>query len=237
MTLPIAFALDGYPIYGLTEPNGSAAIGLDALNGHDKLMKGATVDVYYQVRYQDNNEFTLSSINLTNNAVLSTATQERDQLFQSAGLTFTLLPSEKWASYCGYIWHRDRLEANFLRTSARRYENSWLFLSSNESEYLTDAHTGFIGSSYQFTKKMFGSLDYSVTAIGGELGSGEIEAALARDNEMDNITQQVGVSLTYEINPHCSIGTRYAYAVYDDAVNSRLDSGYHTIGVLATLSF
>lgn len=32
--LPIAYALDGYPVYGLTEPDGSEPRGLDALNGH-----------------------------------------------------------------------------------------------------------------------------------------------------------------------------------------------------------
>ena len=31
---PIAFALDGYPIYGLTEPDGSQPSGLDAFSGH-----------------------------------------------------------------------------------------------------------------------------------------------------------------------------------------------------------
>jgi phosphatidylethanolamine-binding protein (PEBP) family uncharacterized protein len=31
---PIAYALDGYPIYGYTEPDGSPVLGLDALNGH-----------------------------------------------------------------------------------------------------------------------------------------------------------------------------------------------------------
>lgn len=31
---PIAYALDGYPIYGLTEPDGSQPAGLDAFNGH-----------------------------------------------------------------------------------------------------------------------------------------------------------------------------------------------------------
>ncbi len=31
---PIAFALDGFPIYGLTEPDGSAVVGLDEYNGH-----------------------------------------------------------------------------------------------------------------------------------------------------------------------------------------------------------
>ncbi len=31
---PIAYALDGYPIYGLTEPDGSEAVGLDEYNGH-----------------------------------------------------------------------------------------------------------------------------------------------------------------------------------------------------------
>jgi hypothetical protein len=31
---PIAYALDGYPIYGLTEPDGSAPGKLDAFNGH-----------------------------------------------------------------------------------------------------------------------------------------------------------------------------------------------------------
>ncbi|GDY19780.1 hypothetical protein LBMAG56_11250 [Verrucomicrobiota bacterium] len=33
--LPIAYALDGYPIYGLTEPDGSAPTQLDRFNGHD----------------------------------------------------------------------------------------------------------------------------------------------------------------------------------------------------------
>jgi len=33
-TKPIGYALDGYPIYGLTEPDGSAPGGLDPFNGH-----------------------------------------------------------------------------------------------------------------------------------------------------------------------------------------------------------
>jgi phosphatidylethanolamine-binding protein (PEBP) family uncharacterized protein len=32
--LPIAYALDGYPIFGLTEPDGAEPKGLDALHGH-----------------------------------------------------------------------------------------------------------------------------------------------------------------------------------------------------------
>jgi hypothetical protein len=32
--LPIAYALDGYPIYGYEEPDGSKVVGLDAFNGH-----------------------------------------------------------------------------------------------------------------------------------------------------------------------------------------------------------
>jgi phosphatidylethanolamine-binding protein (PEBP) family uncharacterized protein len=32
--LPIAYALDGYAIYGLTEPDGSVPTGLDSINGH-----------------------------------------------------------------------------------------------------------------------------------------------------------------------------------------------------------
>lgn len=32
--LPIAYALDGYPIYGLTEPDGTQPQGLDPFNGH-----------------------------------------------------------------------------------------------------------------------------------------------------------------------------------------------------------
>lgn len=34
VALPVAFALDGYPVYGLTEPDGSAVTGLDSLKGH-----------------------------------------------------------------------------------------------------------------------------------------------------------------------------------------------------------
>ncbi|MGI8908132.1 MAG: YHYH protein [Candidatus Sumerlaeaceae bacterium] len=33
--LPIAYALDGFPIYGLTEPDGSAITKLDEFNGHE----------------------------------------------------------------------------------------------------------------------------------------------------------------------------------------------------------
>lgn len=33
--MPVAYALDGYPIYGLTEPDGSAVRNLDACHGHD----------------------------------------------------------------------------------------------------------------------------------------------------------------------------------------------------------
>lgn len=33
--LPIAYALDGYPIYGLTEPDGTTPVKLDSFNGHD----------------------------------------------------------------------------------------------------------------------------------------------------------------------------------------------------------
>lgn len=38
--LPIAYALDGYPIYGLTEPDGSAPAKLDAFNGHETALLG-----------------------------------------------------------------------------------------------------------------------------------------------------------------------------------------------------
>ena len=37
---PIAYALDGYPLYGLTEPDGSAPVKLDAFNGHETLALG-----------------------------------------------------------------------------------------------------------------------------------------------------------------------------------------------------
>lgn len=37
---PIAYALDGYAIYGLTEPDGSAPSGLDAFDGHTTLGLG-----------------------------------------------------------------------------------------------------------------------------------------------------------------------------------------------------
>jgi hypothetical protein len=38
--LPVAYALDGYPIYGLTEPNGAPAGDLDDLNGHSTTQLG-----------------------------------------------------------------------------------------------------------------------------------------------------------------------------------------------------
>lgn len=37
---PVAFALDGYPIYGLNEPDGSDPVKLDSFNGHDVLGLG-----------------------------------------------------------------------------------------------------------------------------------------------------------------------------------------------------
>ena len=37
---PIAYALDGYPIYGYTEPDGSEIRGLDEFNGHSSTELG-----------------------------------------------------------------------------------------------------------------------------------------------------------------------------------------------------
>jgi phosphatidylethanolamine-binding protein (PEBP) family uncharacterized protein len=37
---PVAYALDGYPIYGLKEPDGSAPVKLDSFNGHDAVGLG-----------------------------------------------------------------------------------------------------------------------------------------------------------------------------------------------------
>jgi hypothetical protein len=37
---PVAYALDGYAIYGLTEPDGTAPQGLDAFNGHETAALG-----------------------------------------------------------------------------------------------------------------------------------------------------------------------------------------------------
>ena len=42
-TMPVAYALDGYAIYGLTEPDGSAVKGLDNFNGH----KTASLGYHY----------------------------------------------------------------------------------------------------------------------------------------------------------------------------------------------
>jgi len=45
---PIAYALDGYPIYGYTEPDGSPVKDLDALNGH----KDASGNYHYHATKQ-----------------------------------------------------------------------------------------------------------------------------------------------------------------------------------------
>lgn len=47
--LPIAYALDGYPIYGLTEPDGSAVSNLDACNGHET--SGAGYHYHASLKY------------------------------------------------------------------------------------------------------------------------------------------------------------------------------------------
>jgi len=39
-SLPVAYALDGYPIFGLTEPDGSAVNDLDSFNGHSTSEQG-----------------------------------------------------------------------------------------------------------------------------------------------------------------------------------------------------
>ncbi len=47
--LPIAYALDGYPIYGLTEPDGAAPSGLDSFNGHE--MKALGYHYHASMKY------------------------------------------------------------------------------------------------------------------------------------------------------------------------------------------
>jgi hypothetical protein len=202
------------------------------------VLKGATVDLFYQLRYSENDAFVITSLaNPPASTFLSSARQEQEQLFQSAGLTFTIMPTDPWTAYAGYVWNRDSLEANFMRTTARRYDNNWVFAAVNSSRYLTDAHTLFLGSSYQFAPRWLGTVDYSVTGISGELGSGDIEEILGRENELDNITHHVATGLNYHVTTNGTIGARYTYSVYHDSVNRRLNSGYHTIGILATIRF
>jgi hypothetical protein len=199
-------------------------------------LRGATFDVFYQVRYDQTGGFGITSLDETG-ALLDYGEQDREKLFQSAGLTFTIMPSEKWTAYTGYLWNRDSLEANFMRTTARRYDATWLFSAITPSRYVTDAHTLFIGNSYAFTARWVGTLDYTVTAIDGRLGTGQVEAILGRDNQLDNFTHHLSTGLNYQVNRNWNIGGRYAYAVYHDRVDRRLNSGFHVIGLLASLSF
>jgi hypothetical protein len=204
-----------------------------------KIWKGVTVDTFYQVRYAENDEFRITSRDGAGN-LLSAASQDRQQLFQSAGLTFTIMPSDPWMAYGGYIWHRDRLGADFLQTSARRYSDQatlWVFLPSDRSRYLIESHTAFVGSSYRFSERWTGTIDYSVNAITGQLGSGIIADSLGRESKVDNITHHVAMGLDYRLTKNVMMGLRYGYAVYRDDVQPRFDSGFHTIGLLATLEF
>jgi hypothetical protein len=112
-----------------------------------------------------------------------------------------------------------------------------VFVSGDRERFMSDAHTLFAGTSYQFNKDVFGTLDYSVTAVDGEIGTGPVRAVLGRDNDLDNIAHHVGAGITVALRDNFSVGGRYTYARYDDAVNSAFDSGYHTFSVMVTRRF
>lgn len=202
-----------------------------------KLWQGAGVDVFHQTRYGYNNAFTITSRSNDFTTLLSSAKQDREQMFQSAGITFNAMPSKEATAYAGYLWNRDRVDANLLLTSARRYDNNWVFVSGDRERYLSDAHTVFVGTSYQFNSAVFGTLDYSVTSIDGDLGSGLIKGVLGNDGVLDNVAHNIGASLTVALQNNISVGGRYAYARYDDAVNNAFDSAYHTFSVMVTRRF
>ncbi|MDP1579666.1 MAG: hypothetical protein Q8M02_05275 [Candidatus Didemnitutus sp.] len=202
-----------------------------------KVWEGASVEVFHQVRYGSNNAFQISSRSNDFTTLLSTSKQDQEQLFQSAGVNFNAMPSKESSLFAGYIWNRDSLEANLLYTSARRYENNWVFVSSTRDRYLSDAHTFYTGGSYQFTPKTLGTLDYSVTAIDGQLGSTGIREVLGDESTIDNIAHNFTGSLSVALDRNITVTGRYGYARYDDEVNSALDGGFHTFSVLVTKKF
>jgi hypothetical protein len=202
-----------------------------------KLWQGVGVDVFHQVRYGYNNAFRVTSRSNDFTTLLSSARQDHEQIFQAAGFTFNAMATAETTAYAGYLWNRDRVDANLLLTSARRYDNNWVFVPSDRDRYLSDAHTVFVGASHQFNPRVFGTLDYSVTRIDGQIGSGTVRAVLGPDNVMDNIAHHIAGSLSFALRENVSVGGRYAYARYDDAVINAYDSAYHTFSVVVTRKF
>lgn len=202
-----------------------------------KAWQGAGVDVFHQFRYGYNNAFQITSRSNDFTTLLSTARQEQEQVFQSAGATFTAIPTKMTTAYGGYIWNRDQLDANLLLTTARRYENNWVFRPTDREQYLTDSHTLFVGGSCQFTPKVMGTADYSITSIDGHLGTGPIKTALGTDTEIDNVTHNIGASLTVALANNFKVGGRYTYARFDDSVSSVFDGSYHIVSMMVTKTF
>lgn len=202
-----------------------------------KVWEGVGVEIFHQVRYGYNNAFRISSRSNDFATLLSSAQQDQEQLLQSAGVNFNAMPSKESSLFAGYIWNRDSLEANLLYTSARRYENNWVFVSSTRDRYLSDAHTFYTGGSYQFTPKTLGTLDYSVTAIDGQLGSTGIREVLGDESAIDNIAHRLTGSLSVALDNSITVTGRYGYARYDDEVSSAYDGGFHAFSVLVTKKF
>ncbi len=201
------------------------------------LWQGAGVDVFHQVRYGYNNGFRMTSFSNDLTTLLSSEKHEREQLFQSAGITFNASPSKTATAYAGYIWNRDQLDANLLYTTTRRYEANMLYRVGGREQFLSDAHTVFVGGSCQFTPKVLGTADYSLTGVDGHLGTGPVKTALGSDNAIDNVTHNFGASLTVTLQNNVTVGGRYTYARYDDSVATAFDSSYHILSVMVTKAF
>lgn len=202
------------------------------------LMQGATINAFYQHALGENNDLGINSIS-NGVVVASTRNQDREFRSQSAGVTLTLSPVTKANWYGGYVWNQDRLRGTFLRTSIRRYELSpWVWAADPvQEEQLADVHTVFAGCSYQFTAKLTGLLDYSVSIVDGELGSATVADRLGSDNDLNNRWQQIGATLEYRVNDRWSAAARYAYNIYSDDVNKDLSGHYHTVGTYLTMKF
>ncbi|HSH01740.1 MAG TPA: YHYH protein [Anaerolineae bacterium] len=123
-TNPIAYALDGFPIYGLTEPDGSPVTNLDQFNGH--------LDANGHYHYHASNDYPY-----INGGLRGTVTVQNDQIEPQPRLRPFRPAGEPL---------RGATITNFTMTGTNAY--SLEYTLNNQKHYV---NYSFAGSTYTFT--------------------------------------------------------------------------------------
>lgn len=173
----------------------------------------------------------------------STVTQDVDDTFHSAGVSFNVMPRETINTSLSLFWTQNDFESFFFSTDNPRFANSpsVAFLSAGPSTYKIDSYGLTLGADWQTNEKLKLSGSYTLTQNKGDTASGEVLLALQAatgtiDSRIDNTLHSISLGADYTLTPKTTLRANYIYDYYDDSAYDLLTGGVNMLAVGVSFS-